>query len=86
MTFEEFSNNKKTVFSVTKCIEVVGEATKHVPNSIRRKNPRCSGEIWLESEIGFSLATLNQSEPGDRLDGCDCGISRASTHDGNGIV
>jgi uncharacterized protein with HEPN domain len=29
----------KTVLSVTKCIEVVGEATKHIPDSIREKYP-----------------------------------------------
>jgi uncharacterized protein with HEPN domain len=27
-TFEEFANDKKTILSVTKCIEIVGEATK----------------------------------------------------------
>lgn len=37
MTFEEFANDKKTVLSVTKCIEIVGEATKHIPDSIRQK-------------------------------------------------
>ena len=30
MTFEEFANDKKTVLSVTKCIEIVGEATKRI--------------------------------------------------------
>ena len=39
LTFEEFANDKKTVLSVTKCIEVVGEATKHIPDSIREKYP-----------------------------------------------
>ena len=39
MTFEEFANDKKTVLSVTKCIEIVGEATKHIPDSIREKYP-----------------------------------------------
>lgn len=39
MTFEEFATDKKTVLSVTKCIEIVGEATKHVPDSIREKYP-----------------------------------------------
>jgi uncharacterized protein with HEPN domain len=34
MTFEEFANDKKTVLSVTKCIEIVGEAAKHIPDSI----------------------------------------------------
>jgi uncharacterized protein with HEPN domain len=36
MIFEEFANDKKTILSVTKCIEVVSEATKHVPDSIRQ--------------------------------------------------
>jgi len=39
MTFEEFANDKKTILSVTKCIEIVGEATKHIPDSIRVKYP-----------------------------------------------
>ena len=39
MTFDEFLNDKKTVLSVTKCIEVVGEATKHIPDPIREKYP-----------------------------------------------
>ncbi len=39
LTFEEFVNDKKTILSVTKCIEVVGEATKHVPDSIKEKYP-----------------------------------------------
>ena len=30
---------RKTVLSVTKCIEVVGEAKKHIPDSIREKYP-----------------------------------------------
>lgn len=39
MTFKEFVSDKKTVLSVTKCIEVVGEATKHIPEPIREKYP-----------------------------------------------
>lgn len=39
LTFEEFAKDKKTILSVTKCIEVVGEATKHIPDSIRDKYP-----------------------------------------------
>jgi uncharacterized protein with HEPN domain len=39
MTFEEFANDKKTVLSVIKCIEIVGESTKHIPDQIREKYP-----------------------------------------------
>jgi uncharacterized protein with HEPN domain len=40
LTFEEFANDKKTVLSVTKCIEVVGEATKHISGFGPRKISR----------------------------------------------
>lgn len=39
MTFEEFADDRKTVLSVTKCIEIVGEAAKHVPDTTREKYP-----------------------------------------------
>jgi len=39
LTFEEFAKDKKTILSVTKCIQVVGEATKHIPDAIRDKYP-----------------------------------------------
>ena len=39
MTFDEFKSDKKTVLSVTTCIEVVGEATKHIPDQIRERYP-----------------------------------------------
>ena len=39
MTFDEFKSDKKTVLSVTKCIEVGGEATKHIPDQIRERYP-----------------------------------------------
>ena len=37
MDFDEFANDPKTVIAVTKCIEVVGEATKHIPDSFKIK-------------------------------------------------
>jgi uncharacterized protein with HEPN domain len=40
MTFEEFAVDKKTVNAVIRSLEVLGEATKHIPVSFRHK-PRC---------------------------------------------
>ena len=40
MSFEKFSKDKKTVYAVVRCIEIIGEAAKHVPNSIRKKHPK----------------------------------------------
>lgn len=37
MVFEDLAGDPKTVIAVTKCIEVVGEATKHIPDSFKTK-------------------------------------------------
>jgi uncharacterized protein with HEPN domain len=37
MSYEDFLLDEKTNFAVVRCIEIIGEATKNVPNSIRKK-------------------------------------------------
>ncbi|MEM3387549.1 MAG: DUF86 domain-containing protein [Nitrososphaerales archaeon] len=39
MNFEEFAKDKKTINAVVRGIEVIGEAAKHIPRSIRDKYP-----------------------------------------------
>ncbi len=39
MDFEEFIKDKKTIYSVVRAIEIIGEATKNVPEEIRNKYP-----------------------------------------------
>ncbi len=39
MTFEDIIQDKKTINAVIRSIEVMGEAAKKIPNSIRDKNP-----------------------------------------------
>lgn len=39
MDFEQFSEDSKTIFAVTRALEVMGEATKNIPESIRGKYP-----------------------------------------------
>ena len=39
MNFESFAEDRKTVNAVIRSIEVIGEATKNLPKSIRDKNP-----------------------------------------------
>lgn len=33
-------NDKKTVFAVTRAIEIIGEATKNIPDLLRKKYPQ----------------------------------------------
>jgi uncharacterized protein with HEPN domain len=39
MTFAEFEEDQKTVLALTRAVEIVGEATKNIPSSIREQNP-----------------------------------------------
>jgi uncharacterized protein with HEPN domain len=38
MSFEEFKKDKKTINVVVRSIEVMGEATKNIPKSLRNKH------------------------------------------------
>ena len=39
MDFKEFIKDKKTIYSVVRAIEIIGEATKNIPEQIRKKYP-----------------------------------------------
>ena len=39
MTFEEFANDVKTTFAVIRALEIIGEATKKIPQSVRDSHP-----------------------------------------------
>jgi uncharacterized protein with HEPN domain len=39
MEFEDFARDRKTTFAVTRAIEIIGEATKHIPKTIVDKYP-----------------------------------------------
>jgi uncharacterized protein with HEPN domain len=39
INYEDFAKDEKTIFAVIRALEVVGEAAKQIPGSIRRKYP-----------------------------------------------
>jgi len=39
MSYADFVSDKKTNFAVTRCIEIIGEAAKHISANIRKKYP-----------------------------------------------
>ena len=39
MEFEDFIRDKKTIYSVVRAIEIIGEAAKNVPEQVRKKYP-----------------------------------------------
>jgi uncharacterized protein with HEPN domain len=39
MTYEQFAQDAKTVFAVIRALEIVGEATKRIPQSVKNSYP-----------------------------------------------
>jgi len=42
ITLEGLPKDRKTTYAVVRCIEIIGEVTKHIPNSIRKRYPDIS--------------------------------------------
>jgi uncharacterized protein with HEPN domain len=40
MTYEEFSKDDKTVYAVTRALEIIGEASKRVPPEVREQQKK----------------------------------------------
>lgn len=39
MNYKDFFNDRKTVHAVVRCIEIIGEAAKNIPKTIKDKSP-----------------------------------------------
>lgn len=45
MTYEEFSSDKKTIYAVVRCFEILGEAAKHIDEETRGRFPSVPWKI-----------------------------------------
>ena len=65
MTFEQFEDDRKTINAVIRSLEVLGEATKHIPASFRNKYPdipwsKMAGmrDVLIHDYMGVDLLTV----------------------------
>jgi uncharacterized protein with HEPN domain len=65
MTYDNFASDKKTINAVIRSLEVIGEATKHIPASFRIKHPeipwsRMAGmrDVLIHDYMGVDLMTV----------------------------
>jgi len=65
MSYEMFAADKKTVNAVLRSLEVLGEATKHIPPSFRKKHPnlpwsKMAGmrDVLIHDYMGVDLKTV----------------------------
>jgi uncharacterized protein with HEPN domain len=40
MTFEQFVADEKTAYAVVRCLEIIGEAARKVPDTVRQRYPQ----------------------------------------------
>ena len=57
ISYEMFASDKKTVNAVIRCLEVLGEAAKHIPTSFRKNIPISPGIKWLACGTFSSTTT-----------------------------
>ncbi len=65
MDYDDFANDKKTINAVIRSLEVLGEATKHIPAIIRKKHPdipwkNMAGmrDVLIHDYMGVDLKTV----------------------------
>lgn len=65
MTFEVFKEDDKTVFAVIRAMEIIGEATKHIPEDVREQYPQVPWkamagmrDVLIHNYFGVNLETI----------------------------
>lgn len=65
MSYEAFAADRKTVNAVIRSLEVLGEATKHIPAAVRRKHPdipwknmAAMRDVLIHNYMGVDLMTV----------------------------
>lgn len=56
MDFDDFVQDKKTIFAVTRAIQIIGEAVKKIPDNIRQKYPQIP---WQDIATPINTLPLN---------------------------
>ncbi len=65
LSYKQFAVDDKTIFAVVRALEIIGEATKKIPDDIRKSNPdipwkEMAGmrDVLVHDYIGVDLETV----------------------------
>lgn len=58
LSFQQFKYDYKTVDAVIRNFEIIGEASKNIPNSLKEKYSGVPGMKCIDSETGFLMNIL----------------------------
>jgi uncharacterized protein with HEPN domain len=56
ISFEEFIRDEKTNYAVVRCLEIIGEASKHIPAGLRTKYP----EVPWKTMVGTRNVIIHE--------------------------
>jgi uncharacterized protein with HEPN domain len=64
ISFEEFISDEKTNYAVVRCLEIIGEASKHIPAGLRNKYPAIPWKtiVGTRNAIIHEYVTLDLKE------------------------
>lgn len=65
MSYDDFAADRKTINAVIRSLEVLGEATKHIPATVRKKHPdipwknmAAMRDVLIHNYMGVDLKTV----------------------------
>jgi len=65
MDYGDFEADEKTIFAVIRALEIIGEATKHIPEDIRENNPLIPWkdmagmrDVLIHDYVGVDIKTV----------------------------
>jgi uncharacterized protein with HEPN domain len=85
MSFEAFKNDEKTNYALIRCIEIIGEASKRVPDEIKQAYPEIPWRdmAGMRDKLIHFYFGLNV----EKISACGCGgFTKNKTQTGKGSV
>jgi len=65
LSYEKFRDDDKTIYAVVRALEIIGEATKNIPNPVRQEHPEVPWkdmagirDILIHDYFGVDLETV----------------------------
>jgi uncharacterized protein with HEPN domain len=56
-TFETFSSDELHLYAVTRCLEVISEASRRLSDELKARHLGSHGSKWLELEMSTAMTT-----------------------------
>ena len=59
MDYDSFANDEKSVYAVTRAIEIIGEASQRIPNDVKAKYPEIPLDASMRNKLVHEYFEIN---------------------------